>query len=235
MVVWIIAGGGKSEFIGIQPFFKKNYSKLGYSFQRLSPTAIKGPKPKPQGHTDNSLAKEIVRILKTKSRKNETCDLILVIDDLDCKDVATQRQVFQTAIDETPSFQTVSRYVGFAVPEIESWIIAEWNNTLAKDSDFRQHHSAMRHWLSTQKGVKFDDPESFSEYDSAKKSCKEKLSEALIESSMELWKQGIECVEYSKGHHTGEFLKTLSAQGISQKCKHFREMHNFLQEYPSGQ
>jgi len=70
------------------------------------------------------------------------------------------------------------------VPEIEAWIIADWNNSIAKHPDFRGRHERMRWWLSTQRKVSFENPESFSEYDSKRDCCREKLSDDLIESSV---------------------------------------------------
>jgi hypothetical protein len=40
-------------------------------------------------------------------------------------------------------------------------------------------------WLSKEKKVSFENPESFSQYDPKRDCCQEKLSEALIESSVQ--------------------------------------------------
>jgi hypothetical protein len=68
--------------------------------------------------------------------------------------------------------QASKKFVGFAAPERKAALIADWNNTMAKDVDFRKEHQAMRWWLSRQANVPFDAPESFSVYDPAKDACK---------------------------------------------------------------
>jgi len=46
--------------------------------------------------------------------------------------------------------ESLAKQIGFAAPELEAWIIADWDNTIAKLRDFRQSHLAMQWWLSTQ-------------------------------------------------------------------------------------
>jgi hypothetical protein len=66
----------------------------------------------------------------------------------------------------------------------------------------------MRHWLSTQKKVPFDQPESLGEYDRNKKDRQEKLSELLIAaSSQQIEDKG---KEYKKSEDSPELLLDIS-------------------------
>ncbi|MFM8008118.1 MAG: thiamine pyrophosphate-dependent enzyme, partial [Dolichospermum sp.] len=105
------------------------------------------------------------------------CDLILVFDDLDCRDVNSQREKFISAISKITESHDIPQYIAFAAPELESWMIGDWDNTIAKHPDFRGRHEKMRWWLSTQKNISFDDPESFSKYDQDRDCCQDKLSQ----------------------------------------------------------
>jgi len=71
------------------------------------------------------------------------CDLILVLDDLDCHGVGERERLFSQTLDEVEAAQDIKRLIGFAAPELEAWIIANWDNTIAKVIDFRQCHLAM--------------------------------------------------------------------------------------------
>ena len=196
VVIWVFSGGGEAEVGirnkdkkdegGIIKFLQKNFPTC--TFVRKTPARIKpGPKPGKIGYgrTGNSLidqiSKELPIALKNEPNK---CDLILVFDDLDCRNPILQREKFLAAISKIPETDEIEKFVGFAAPEIESWIIADWDNTIAKHPDFRNRHERMRWWLSTQRNIPFDNPESFSEYDLTRDCCQEKLSEALVESSI---------------------------------------------------
>ena len=178
MVVWLFAGGGESEIEGLMPFFSKNFPHC--DFERLTPARIKrGPKPGKKrygpGLTGKGFADQVEKILAT-ALLSGTCDLILVLDDLDCKDANKQREIFSAAIDGVNGASDIRRFVAFAAPELETWIIADWENTIARHVDFRSFHEGLRHRLSYYYHISFDKPESFSEYDKEKDSCKEKLS-----------------------------------------------------------
>jgi hypothetical protein len=85
----------------------------------------------------------------------------------------------------------------------------------------------MRHWLSTQKKIPFHQPESFGEYDRNKNSCKEKLSNLLIEaSSQQIEDQG---KEYKKSEDSSDFLLRIEKTILCQKCPIFREFYYFMQ------
>lgn len=238
MVVWIFAGGGDSEIEGLMPFLKERYTV--HEFIRKSPARQKPgsrpPKGKEQGRaqrmmtghgrTGQSLAEQIRVILTHTLGREQICDLMLIIDDLDCHDPGDRRQSFGNALTSVEGAAAIRSYVGFTSPEIEAWIIADWENTIAKDSDFRGCHQEMRHWLSTEKSVPFDSPEEFSSLDPQTNGCSDKLSEAIVNSSLQVGARG----RYSKGLHTPRFLRQISPAIVSRKCPHFRELHNRLSE-----
>ncbi|MCB0065443.1 MAG: DUF4276 family protein [Caldilineaceae bacterium] len=227
MVIWIFAGGGESEVKGLQPFFQNNYPT--HTFERKSPVRLKpGPKPPTQlgyGQTGSSLVKQMGMIIHNSILNGEQCDFILVIDDLDCREPSIQKQLFEYAIDENSVMKTVPRHIGFASPEIEAWIIADWDQTIALDPEFRRYHQAMRHWMSSERRVSFAHPEEFSEYSLEKRACAEKLSEILIDASVQF-----SPIRYSKAEHTPRLLQQLSPSNVSLKCPHFRQMHVRLAE-----
>lgn len=236
MVVWVFAGGGESEVRGLMPYLEGQYG--AHSFIRKSPVRQK-PGPRPQrgnnphrvqrsdlgyGRTGKSLAEQVGVILTRSLKGRDICDLILIIDDLDCHDPGSRRKLFKNAINGVEAAARIQRYVGFASPEVESWIVADWGNTIAKDADFKGSHQEMRHWLSTNESVLFDRPEEFSSLDTEKNSCREKLSDAIVESTIRCAARA----RYSKGTHTPRFLKQISPEVVSGKCPFFRELHNHL-------
>ena len=208
---------------GLIPFLENSYKD--HTFQRKSPIRRKpGPRPSNQpgyGRTGKSLAGQIGKLLVESLRGKENCDLILVIDDLDCHDADNRRALFGKAIARVEGAAYIPCFVGFASPEIEAWMIADWDSTIARDLDFRGCHQEMRHWLSAQKSVRFDSPETFSHFDPHKGSCRDKLSDAIVDSS----KHCSARAPYSKATHTARFLRQISPEVVSGKCPHFRQLH----------
>ena len=74
------------------------------------------------------------------------------------------------------------------------------------------------------RNIPFDNPESFSEYDPTRDCCQEKLSEALIESSILKESEA----RFSKGSHTPLLLLAIRCDEVQKKCPLFREMYNYL-------
>lgn len=197
-------------------------------FERKSPIRRKpgprAPKEPGYGRTGKSLGQQIEKLLFESLNSDESCDLILIIDDLDCHEPKVRRALFDSSIGKVDKAKDIEHFVGFASPEIESWIIADWDHSIAADPDFRSRHSQMRHWLSTQKAVPFNLPETFGSYDEKKDSCRDKLSDAIIESSIHCGARS----RYSKGIHTARFLRQISPEVVSGKCPFFRELRNRL-------
>lgn len=233
VVVWVFAGGGESEVRGLIPFLEKNFP--GCSFERKTPVRQKpGPKPNKAvsyGRTGLSLLDQIKEEIPIalKGEQNK-CALILVFDDLDCRDPTTQRETILQELSKVPECAGIEKFVGFAAPELEAWIIADWDNSIAKHSAFRGRHERMRYWLRKQRNVPFDSPESFSEYDSEKDCCREKLSKALIEST-EQDEADRNKPRFSKRLHTPLLLLEINSNTVQQKCPLFRELYNYLNNF----
>jgi len=253
VVVWLFASAGHSEIKALPQFLNKNFPRL--NFQRKFPASRKPapklrsdrvPNPLSQGASGKHLARCITQVLKDSfSKGSEICDLILVIDDLDCCNQEQRNTIFLEAIvkafkdlqdeykltpEQIEKISAIPKYIGFAVPEIESWIIADWSNTIAGNSSkFRTREVLMKRYLQN-KNVPCDAPESFGEFDPEKQACKEKLSELLIESShckpTEDSVYGFET--YSKALNTPEMLLNLDMQTVSSKCPNFRNLCNYL-------
>ncbi len=211
---------------GLVPLLRRMGSE--HTFERKSPIRRRHrPRPAQEpgyGHTGVSLAQQMEKLLTESLRADDRCDLILVIDDLDCHDPKDRRELFDRSIMNVDKATSIDRYVGFASPEIEAWIVADWDNSIARDPDFRGCHNQMRQWLSSQKDVSFDQPETFSSLDEDRGSCVDKLSDALVESSVQCGARS----PYSKGVHTARFLQTVSTDIVHSKCPLFRELRNRL-------
>ncbi|HYO06728.1 MAG TPA: DUF4276 family protein [Phototrophicaceae bacterium] len=234
VVVWVYSGGGEAEVRGFFPFLDKTFP--GCRFERKTPVSRKpGPKPNKAasyGRTGKSLIEQIKQELPLalKAEPNK-CDLILVFDDLDCRDAQEEkRKILEDEIPKILECADIQKIVGFAAPEIEAWIIADWNNSIAKHPDFRGRHERMRWWLSTQKKVSFENPESLSEYDSQRDCCREKLSEYLIESSVQD-EVDRDKARFSKGLHTPLLLREIDPNKVQKKCPLFRELYNYLNKF----
>jgi hypothetical protein len=233
VVVWVFAGGGESEVRGLIPFFEKIFP--GCRFVRKTPARHKpGPKANKAvsyGRTSQSLIEQIKKELPIALKwEPSACNLILVFDDLDCREPTKQRETILQELSKLPECTDIEKFVGFAAPELEAWIIADWDNSIAKHSDFRSRHERMRYWLGTQRNVPFDSPESFSEYDSKKDCCREKLSKALIEST-EQDEADRKNSRFSKGLHTPLLLLEINSNTVQQKCPLFRELYNYLNNF----
>jgi len=236
MVVWLFAGGGEAEVRGLVPFLVRTFD--GCVFKRQTPVRRKpGPRPsvqhhQPVGHgrTGQSLAVEIKERLKIALSIGECCNLILVLDDLDCRDACQQERMFLHALDEVQDCQHIDRLVGFAAPELEAWIITDWDNSFARHPDFRGRHERMRWWLSTQKSIRFDAPESYGVYDPERDTCVEKLSDAIIESSIAA-PQDRQHQRFSKTTHTPALLGRIDPDAVSTKCPLFGKFYRFLNSF----
>lgn len=237
VVVWVFSGGGEAEVRGFLPFLEKTFP--GCRFERKTPVRQKpGPKANKAGsygRTGKSLIEQIKQELPIalKGEANK-CDLILVFDDLDCRDSQTQKSQILAELSKIPECADINKFVGFAAPEIEAWIIADWNNSIAKNSDFRGRHERMRWWLRKEKKVSFDSPESFSEYDFKRDCCQDKLSETLIESTTVEHESNLDQARFSKGLHTPLLLREIDPNEVQKKCPLFRELYNYLNNFCSS-
>ncbi|WP_227789000.1 DUF4276 family protein [Nodularia sp. LEGE 04288] len=233
MVVWVFAGGGESEVRGLIPFLEKNFP--GCQFERKTPVRNKpggkSNKEHSYGKTGQSLIEQIkIELPIALKYQPNKCNLILVFDDLDCRNPIEQEEKILAAILSISESINIKTFVGFASPELEAWIIADWSNSVAKHPDFKGRHQRMCQWLSTEKSIPFDTPESFSEYDSERDCCLEKLSQALVDSSV-LDEFDSRSTRFSKGLHTPALLGYIDPDVVQRKCPLFREMYNYLNDF----
>lgn len=234
MVIWLFSGGGEAEVRGLKPFIEKFFPD--HEIERKMPIRRKpGPRPSATanskyGLTGKALIDEMPKRLRSSWINGERCDVVLVFDDLDCKDFVQQKEICFSLFESLKEmFEDEKICVGFAAPELESWLIADWDNSFAKHPDFRGRHNKMRHWLSAIKKFPFSNPEDFGSYDDRKGSCNEKMSTIIIESST------LDAADrfkprFSKGKHTPEMLMDVNPETIKLKCPIFREFYNFLSE-----
>ncbi len=75
-------------------------------------------------------------------------------------------------------------------------------------------------WLRTQRKFLFDTPESFIEYDAEKDCCREKLSEDLIESSVQD-EVDRDKARFSKGVHTPLLLMAIDPNEVQKNVRYF--------------
>jgi hypothetical protein len=240
LVIWLFAGGGEAELgeregsiKGIVHFFERYFPD--FTFERITPVRNKRPPHRVNpnaavnalGKTGADFAKQIKAKLDDKIKYgNPLCDAILILDDLDCCCNVKRKTLFENIINQAGNgaFNDVKRIIGFAAPELESWVIADWDNTIATHIDFRQNQQAMQNWL-VNNNVSFNTPETFSFYDESKNSCHEKLSELLIESSRQTNQ-----TPYSKAKHTPFLLyESLRPAVVAEKCPIFRDFFMQLQ------
>ncbi|MFN9173214.1 MAG: hypothetical protein ACK58N_01500 [Synechocystis sp.] len=245
MVIWVYAGGGETEISGLIKFLQSNFPQI--AFERQLPYGKKpGPKPrklnpnKPKtlGITNRELRtkiKECLPLAIQDSKRTDKCmpSLILVIDDLDCRNLETQRGRFNHCLEQIPEASSIRRYVLFASPEIETWIVADWENTFAKHRDFkiRKRHQAMQHWLSSKHNFPFNQPEIFGKYDEKRDCCDKKLSELLIQVSINCSQEGEK--EYKKSVHSAELLLSVNIFNILAKCPIVKEFYYFITNFDS--
>lgn len=235
MVVWVFAGGGETEARGLLPFLESLFPNC--IFERKFPVGIKKNPLKPRsvigrtddeyrvqqraqarGATGNRLTEQIGLRLSYAISHGETCDLILVFDDLDCRDSDLQSRKFKEAIESVVGDQFPT-LICFAAPEIESWIIADWDHAMSQHAFFKSSFVEMKLCLQGQHNVSFDNPESFSEFDISKGSCRDKLSAAMQQCATEFASK-----PYSKGEDSSYLIKQLDPEIVRRKCRYFREL-----------
>ncbi len=230
LVIWVFAGGGHTELKGLIIFLEKNFPE--HRFKRYTPIKQKpGPKPGKQlsdkafGKTGMGLAKQIRQVLP-RALKQGKCDLILVLDDLDCRNEMDAAKCFKGAMGDIQETADIHYFIGFAAPEIEAWLIADWQDTFSVDYRFKSFHEGLRHCLSADYNVPFDHPESFSEINPATNACKEKLSDIIIEAvEFESQKRKKNLLHFSKKEHSPDLLRIANAQIIQQKCPIFSKLY----------
>ncbi|MGC9525032.1 MAG: hypothetical protein ACP5D7_05775 [Limnospira sp.] len=199
--------------------------------------------------------------IEDRLEKNTLCDAILVIDDLDCRRwdgeichlvnstgfVNIKNHYINSVKDSIENAKRklnrnlITRLneakfdpqiiVGFASPEIESWIVADWGNL--KHRDFPKYRwRKMRDWLIDEARIDFDDPEIYGDFNEDTGVCQFKISEQIVEASIQATRREddeIQYQPYTKGRHSSELLEMVTMEKVAEKCPIFREMYRSLQ------
>lgn len=245
-MIWLLAGGGEAELgeregniRGLVAFFERHFPDV--TFQRITPVRNKRPPSRVKadpaqdavGKTGAAFAKQIKSKLNDAVRyRNPFCDALLIVDDLDCACHSHRTGLFTQAVQQAAdgAFASIPCLIGFAAPELEAWIMADWDNTLAKHINFRLRHYAMQTWLKSQ-GVNFDDLEHFSAYNAVTGACDQKLSDLLIESSRLPIESSLQHnpVVYKKSQHSPLLLLQINPVVVAKKHLLFRHFFHQLQ------
>lgn len=240
MVVWVFAGGGEAEVRGLLPFLENNFQSMRFVRRlpfRIKKNPRKSPKPSndeayklaqkknARGATGDGLLKQIKTHLSDAIEYDVNCDLILVIDDLDCKNPTNQCESFIKAIKSVlqEKNKEIPYFVAFAAPEIEAWIIADWDNVISQHPSFRAKSSDIKYCLN-KLGVDFSNPEIFSTLNKTGNACKEKISVAIQECCLPVG-------YYSKNTDSSALLQTINPTEVAKKCPQFRHLYVTLQNF----
>ena len=228
MIVWVFSGGGETELEGLIPFLNQHFPNL--HFQRRTPVKKKpGPRPgrlNALGKTGKSLIEQMKQHLKRALQEKETCDLVMTFDDLDCLNQDKQTDLFTNALDTFTELSLKPRVIAFAAPEIDSWIAADWAESMGRHVHFRDHHVPISRKLGKY-GLDFKAPETFSELNQAGDACKEKLSALLVQAS-----DAFTGHHFSKAVHTPEMIQMVRPDVVRKKCPIF---HHFFSQLETHQ
>lgn len=196
--------------------------------------------------------------------KDSLCDAILVIDDLDCRrwDGSVCNEIespgflqihnhyvqqvtlsldkaknpldewMKNRLDEVQFNPKI--IVGFASPEIESWIIADWEKCHHRDFPKKQW-DRMRRWLEHKNRgdaqVDFKNPELYGGFNAQTGVCQVKLSEQIVEASTQAQiSEGVpQPSRYNKARHSSDLLEKIFGQRVQEICPLFKAMYQSLQ------
>jgi hypothetical protein len=232
VVVWVYAGGAEAEAMGLIPFLEQHFN---HEFERRLPRLQRdAPRYKPerlqpqQGTqtyeegTGDALARRITKDLV--EHWESKVEAIFIVDDLDCADSQKRTTQLREAVTRANQNVNIPIIVGFAAPELESWLIADWGNSIGKEDIWKTCQHTARKYLEDKK-VDFNVPESFDCHDENGKYVY-KLSHFLIE-AIETCCQGT--TRFSKGTDTPRLLKRSNPNVIQRKCPLFRQFWVELQ------
>ncbi len=226
MVVWVFSGGGEAELQGLILFLEKNFTQ--HRFERKTPIKPKpGPRPgiNALGKTGVDLEKQINYYLPL-ALNSGSCEFLLVLDDLDCHSLEQRSQFFKNAVMEIMGDHQSKILTVFASPEIEAWLVADWDNSFKKDIDLGKYEVNIRRELiqkynqsNPNQYSQIDYPESFSFLDTDKNTCHQKLSEIIRDIVLQ-----VSGIHFSKKEHSGRMLKNISASRVCERCPSARDL-----------
>ena len=226
MVVWVYAGGGDAEVGGFVPFLQQH---LNCVFERRTPRPKPGPRPGVSiyhGLTGTSFIAEMR--LDLQKYWDGTAGAILVLDDTDQNAPAEHETLLRQAVIEilrpeggAVSTDTLPIVIALAVPELEMWLLADWDNTFKKA--FKSCYGAVQHELSSVNKVDFSAPENFSVFNEAGEY--QKISQIIKDL---IWHKSGKAVRYSKATDTPRLLQIIDPNIVKGKCPYFRSFWNAI-------
>jgi hypothetical protein len=231
--VWVYAGGGYAEAEGIVPLLKKHF--VNATFQRRTP-ALRRPGPKPSvtaargaktyaGNTGESFQREIQENLKYWD-EDGPADVIVVLDDSDCNPPdAILKEFEKTVTDRLNAMGTDPLphiVAGLAVPELEVWLLGDWESTFAKE--YPRCANSLQQEL-VRRGVRTAEPETFDCRPDAQTYIK--LSSYVLLPALE----GICTIRFSKATDTPRLLLRIHPETVKQRCFYFRQFWTQLEKH----
>ncbi|HFC97061.1 MAG TPA: DUF4276 family protein [Thermosulfurimonas dismutans] len=226
LVVGYFASAGETEIRALPQFLQKISPNV--LWKRCFPAKEKpapkfrgyiSPKSTERGTTGHNLVRKIKERLQKMQTFQDEYDIFLVIDDTDCQNPQEKDKEFKQIFDRF----LIRRWIGlWALPEIESWFIADPENSFHKVSELKQKYvpfiNKMRNLYS------FSSPEDFNNLLRNKNGCHEKLSDIIRKIFETLG------VYYKKGKHSVTLLKNVEPDNIARNCPVFRERLSRLRE-----
>ncbi len=221
MVVGYFVSGGETELRGVPKFLEKISDKV--EWKRAFP-AVKKPGPKPKyskqmtlrrderGATGRDLANKIKKRLRYIDKNDYS--FFLVIDDTDCTDPDKKNVLFENIFKKF-GYKYGTHWLGlWALPEIETWFLADPENTFQKHPDLKNKYVCFIQEI--RKIYEFENPEDFNFILRNTEKCKRKLSE-IIQDCYKYCE-----IEYRKGKHSADLLSWVNPHKIADRCKYFR-------------
>ena len=202
------------RFVRCFPMVNKPCLKIG----RMSSTPIR---------SQNGVSgDELINEMKSKLRHPGMgeFDVILLIDDLDCRFKragAPNYQEWRNSVNKELCqllCREVSFEVMFASPEIEAWFVADWNNTFAKEAQYRAIKDQLRYSICSSDINEFiNNIEEYGGY-YHNGSCYNKLSTRIQQIFNGINSQP-NYIEYSKRIHGVGMLARLDPSIVAEKCR----------------
>jgi hypothetical protein len=232
--VWVYAGGGYAEAEGIVPLLKKHFAEV--TFHRRTP-AHRRPGPRPDiavttrgarayaGNTGASFQREITENITQYWHVDGPADVIIVIDDSDCNPPDALLETFQATVTKSLSDIAVSAppiVTGLAVPEIEVWLLGDWEMTFAKE--YPRCEKSLQQEL-VRRGVRTSEPEAFN--------CRPD-AQAYIKLSSDVLLPALEeicTIRFSKASDTPKLLLRIRPETVKTRCAYFRRFWVQLEKH----
>lgn len=228
---------GETEIGGLKAFLYKINSSV--EWERSFPAARKpGPKYRPgialaspPGITGERLRQEMVDRLRARPEDFQTSEMILLIDDMDCRfngdTVAYANWVADCQAEVQAILGRPIQFVALlASPEIEGWFLVDWRNSFGIT-----YQKFTNHMLQTCLEYKdyVSGAKAIEEYGLPlhNNSCTKKLSNEIVQCLYQLPPDKVE--GYSKKDHGAEMLGRIEPSNIAAHCRiYFADAYRIL-------